>query len=499
MWRSVREGLRKLLGRRAGQEAADASELARARKGRPAAGERRRPAPEALDLHLGIDFGTRYTKVCFRDLGRDRSEVVTFSPLNLVQLDKALLPSRLEVREGLLYGGLTEGEWRQVRRNASKANMGIEFVKIRLAQLDVKEIGDDWPFAEVEGSSDPEAIEALTAFYLARVIDRSRKWIGEERRELLLGRRPQWSVSLGVPVQYCDSPALARFKRVLGVATAWADAGVGTTIPSRELKNVAESLSGIEPETGFDVVPELMAGVRSFIASPQAPEGVYVYMDVGSATLDGVSFRYLRQGGRVRLVCHSAKVQPFGVSAVAARLAPAAGVSLEEIERVLSGEGTIDGPLGAMLEESRGHIRRLVAGILLEGKQRDRAGWSAGVEQVARKFYRSVEARRFPFFVGGGGSLSHFYRQTIEGTHSAHRLEGANIRGYMLEKVPSPQDLALHGLPPSHFHRFAVAYGLSIPPGESGDLDLPSTVPPEPPRKPRPPDTRRYEDTKEIT
>ena len=34
---------------------------------------------EALALNLGIDFGTSFTKVCFRDVARDRSEIVTFA------------------------------------------------------------------------------------------------------------------------------------------------------------------------------------------------------------------------------------------------------------------------------------------------------------------------------------------------------------------------------------------------------------------------------------
>ena len=73
-------------------------------------------ANSSLDLSLGIDFGTSFTKVCFRDttLGYydGRSEVVTFSKGRPV-LDEALLPTKLGIcSDGRLLAGLTQSEWR---------------------------------------------------------------------------------------------------------------------------------------------------------------------------------------------------------------------------------------------------------------------------------------------------------------------------------------------------------------------------------------------------
>jgi hypothetical protein len=332
---------------------------------------------------------------------------VTFSPLGQVLLDAALLPSRLEVRNGVVYGGLTDSQWNEVGRDPSNAAIAVDFLKIRLAQLDVKEIGDQWPLAEIGTLADAEALEALTAFYLARVIDRSRNWIARERRELLVGRKPLWSVSLGVPVQYCDSPARDRFQRVLRIAAAWADAGVGPTVTVGDLIPLARKFSGVEANTECSVVEELGAAVRSFVSSPQAPEGVYVFMDVGAGTLDGVSFRYLRDDGRPRLVCHSAAVEPLGISAVAETLAPAVGVPSQELEDWLSKRNARELPNVAELETVREQIRTLLAKILLEGKKKDRDGWSAGIERVTHAFYhRRNDVTKFPLFVGGGGSLS---------------------------------------------------------------------------------------------
>ena len=453
-----------------------------------------------VNLHLGIDFGTRFTKVCFRDLGRERSEIVTFARVHPARLEDALLSSRLEIRSGRVHGGLTEGEWGSLGPGAQSATV-LEFLKIRLAQLDIKEIGSDWPFTDTADlTTAPDAIEALAAFYLARVIDRSRRWISEKRRELLVGRQPLWSVSLGVPVEYCDSPALVRFRKVLRVALTWADAGVEPTLSILEVRRAAHSFSDVVPEADCEVVPELGAAVRSFIASPQAAQGVYVFVDVGAGTLDGVSFRYLRVDGRPRLVCHAAIVAPLGVAALSERLAARAGAPSQEIEKALSQtqnrvRHTIPG-----LNEAREDLWTLVAGILLEGKRKDASGWSAGIETVTGAYYRQRgDMTKFPFFLGGGGSLSRFYRDAIASTYGARPLASANIKPYRLEHVPVPSDLDVNDLPREHIHRFAVAYGLSIPPGESGDLDLPSTVSTEGPRSRRPPRTTPYADTKDLT
>jgi hypothetical protein len=302
----------------------------------------------------------------------------------------------------------------------------------------------------------------------------------------------------GVPVQYCDSPALECFRRALRVAVAWANAGTHPTIPIEGLIESSRSLSGVEPDMECLVVEELGAAVRSFIASPQAPEGVYVLLDIGAGTLDGVAFRYVRLEGRPNLICHAAAVEPLGIAAVAERLAREAGVASRDMELRLNGSAAATDMPG--LDDVREEIRSLLVRILLEGKRKDHSGWSAGIDAVGRAWYRGTrDSTKFPLFVGGGGSLSDFYRHSMASTYSARRLADTNIKPYRLETVPVPRDLEMHGLLRQHFHRFAVAYGLSIPPGESGGLVLPSMVPPEPGRPRRRSDSPRYEDTKDLT
>jgi hypothetical protein len=420
--------------------------------------------------------------------------LVSFSSVDHPDLNATLLPSVVDIVGGRLTCGSS------VDGSAPPRGVRIEFLKLLLAQLDA-EAGARLSVPRPEGL-DEQAIEGLAAFYLAHVVQRSRQWIGERRAELLVGREPEWSVSVGVPVQFFDSPARARFQQVLEMAMAWTDTGVAPEISMADLRITTARLRRTKPTVPCSVVPEITAAVRSFVATPGAPEGVYLYLDVGAGTLDGVSFRFFRQGGRPRLRFYVGAVEHLGVSALAMRLAPIMGRSATEIEaRLIRDAAAADlrEALGPMAAE----IRRVVAGVILAGKAIERNEWSDGLEEMAKAFHRrrrSTHAGLVPLFVGGGGSLSPFYRKVVGSTYDIHRLENANVRRYGLADIPQPQDLDMAGIPAEHFHRFAIAYGLSVPPEELPDVELPSEQDPATPRPtaPPPPGVVPYADTKDA-
>lgn len=68
-------------------------------------------------------------------------------------------------------------------------------------------------------------------------------------------------------------------------------------------------------------------------------------------------------------------------------------------------------------------------------------------------------------FLGGGGSLSSWYRGTINSTHKKFKQSNAAIPPYDLQSLRAPADL--FGDPENEEpFRHAVSYGLSIPDGE---------------------------------
>lgn len=233
-------------------------------------------------------------------------------------------------------------------------------------------------------------------------------------------------------------------------------------------------------------------------------EGVYLYVDVGAWTVDGASFRLHRPAEeRAQLNFYCGEVQPLGIAAVAALLARDTRRSAADIERLLH---TPDAraTFGRALELPQRLINRLVATIVLTGRRSDPFGWEQGVDQLTVAFHRRrrtapAGTRDVPLFIGGGGSASPFYRSAVLSTYEANQLYSTNVRRYSLEDLLLPDELAMDGLPPEQFHRFAVAYGLSIPPEEAAEIGLPSDDIDRPaPRRPRRPDAPSYEDTKDL-
>lgn len=440
-------------------------------------GSARVPRTQTAPLHLGIDFGTRYTKACFRDLGSDKSEVVTFAR-GKPRPEDTLLRSHIELSDGRVLAGLSEAEWR--RRAQPPGSIDLDFVKMRLAQLDIPTRAGAWVPAPVDGCESADRVEALAAFFLARVINRSCSWVSEARRDLFTGRTPLWSFSIGVPVKYANSPALGRFERVLGVAAAWARRGVPESTTLADACAAVRDLERVRWTTDVSVQAEIAAAVRSFITSPRALEGVYLYFDVGAGTLDGASFRFYRPPNESSQInFYSGEVEQLGVAAVAGMVAPAASWEAAEIERIL-GEPHSRDKLSGLLDDAERQIQTLVAKVIMSGKRVDRLGWSAGLDDLAREFHRRRRANPagpIPLFIGGGGSGSSFYQSAILSTYEHRGLANAGIRRYSLEQLPLPADLDMSGLASEHFRRFAVAYGLSIPPEEGPNVDL---LPPEP-------------------
>ncbi|MGB7084383.1 MAG: hypothetical protein WBD47_02435, partial [Phormidesmis sp.] len=298
-----------------------------------------------LDINLGIDFGTGYTKVCFRDVARDQSEVVTFAGPKQggLSLDETLMPTRLAILEdGTLLTGLTMAEWRSNNRPIEKH---IDYIKMRLAAIDFRKDSkeDDWRLEQIPELDDDETVKSLCAYYLSRVIERSQQWIIQNKPDLFINQTVRWSVKLGVPVEHYDSDALKTFKEVLALAWLLKSSEVersALTIDSlnRLIAHLrqwqAENIA--EDSLDCDVTPEIAAAVWSFLNSRQAQEGFYTFFDIGDGTLDGAAFIFKQGDGHRQVDFYIGQVEPLGVSAFVEKAADELNRPVESIQRSLS-------------------------------------------------------------------------------------------------------------------------------------------------------------------
>ena len=449
-------------------------------------------------INLGIDFGTRFTKVCARSEGVG----VAVCDFNGDGVDGAVLSSAVELRTDGVASVPAPGR-------TPDENRAIQRPKMALAARTELELG---PSIEGRFDQTPVLISALAAFYLSSVIGRAKSWIEEHWRLHIGSREITWSANVGLPVAICDSPTAPVFQEVMSVAWQWAEQGFGGgTIP--ELVDAYEKCDArANPKMSpCQIYPEIAAAVLSFATSRSVVPGIYIYFDIGGGTLDGVAFNVRRQSGDVLIDFYSGNVESLGIDAIA-----------DEVSRRLAKEGEFEASrskIKRILLETSSHqtsrafrsyilpVRKLIAGVIVEAKRKDSRDWRSGSFQdlieteSLRRFLSVDEGRLKPLkiFIGGGGVGSPFYHFAIGGTYENFKHGNYGIPPYSLIEVPPPPDLEMGSIDAHAYHRFLVAYGLSVPFGEGPEFQLPSAfdiIPP--PKKAAPVRVGDYLDSKDI-
>ncbi|MBE9065766.1 hypothetical protein IQ260_03770 [Leptolyngbya cf. ectocarpi LEGE 11479] len=427
------------------------------------------------EIVLGIDFGTGFTKVCFWDVGSDQAEIVTFAAYTAEEstLEQALIPTKLAIlSDDTLLTGLTMSEW---ENSTHVVKRSVDFIKMRLADLDMPTT-DSWRLEQVPELNEPDTVESICAYYLSQVITRAQAWIEENRPDLFANQTIHWSVNIGVPAAYCDSPALERFHRVLSLAWVFNHSSLGAvelTLP--KLQQLSTHIrdwmdTNVNPDS-LDCIttPEISAAAWSFLSSPAARDGFYTLFDIGDGTLDGSAFRFWRDGGTRHVDIYKAEVQPLGVTALTKQAADELHRSIESVRHSLNGPHDPELQQQIQKSDSRKNVQKLVASIVVGGNEK---------HQDARHILTEDDiGKNLSVLIGGGGSNTSFFQDTIESTHGDFRHESMGIPPYQLKKIPVPDKLATNGLEPKEFGRFTVAYGLCILPYEETELiRLPSQV-----------------------
>lgn len=412
--------------------------------------ERDAPPLTPLHLNLGIDFGTSFTKLCYRDAATEISGIVAFSN----SAATSLVPSLVHVDTS---GALSIPQ---------DGNQNCErYLKMRLARLDTAHPPDDL-----------HKIKTLSAWFLATVITNAKCWILEHKSSLTKGRRIHWSANVGVPVAYCDSPSLLDFHEVLALAWHWAETVIPDTLQSA-MKAYAHAVSpALIKNSPCQVVAEIGAAVLSFVSSREAEEGVYAYLDIGGGTVDSVVF-YFSRGFPIAF--YSGKVEALGVEAIAQ------DVALSDFTRFSS--ALVCNHLTDLdthhLIPKRNALQKQVAETIVNAKKKDGRDWlQEEVQPIIRRLTNidPSRAKKFCIFIGGGGAPSEWYRSAVLEMHEERQHFNAGIPPYILGEIRKPKDLEMSGIVEKDFHRFAIAYGLSIPYGERPEqtIQLPSEFAP---------------------
>jgi hypothetical protein len=444
--------LNQVLGRRAGARStrSDASRSA--------------PSAAPVLINLGIDFGTSFTKVCFRDEGQEQSGIVRFGHNH----ETAIIPSIVYVAaDGTLLMGHHAA--------TSEGLRPIRYLKMRLA--DLLPVADARASEAALEAEDGLTAKALSAWYLVNVIREAKYYLALHQEERLRGREVLWSANLGVPVEHYDSPALVEFEETLRVAWAWSRSGAVLTSLPEVVSAYRAARDDAAGDANFHAIPEIAAAVQSFVSMREASPGFYLFFDIGGGTVDGVAFKFANEDGGKRVDFYSGRVAPLGLAVLA-----------NESDRA----------------DKRFELQQLVGYVVMTAKKKDTSDWRRGGAQseIARPYFRALrpdEEMPIVVFIGGYGANDAWYCSAIEATHGEFQHRNAGIPRYHLRLAPRARDLDMGGLTDQEFVRFAIAYGLSISNGGGPEVRLPSYFgTPDGPPEPLRPNVIPYADSKDI-
>jgi len=254
------------------------------------------PAVKRVYFCLGLDFGTSSTKAVIKMQTVDTAYAIPFFP-GIASADLPYLaPTRLWVDEHeiLGYQQTNSGGW-------------IEDLKVRLMEK-------PWDSAPAWSGAMITATPAgLATAYVALTIREVMNWFNKQVKPTLGAVDINWSFNLGIPARDFDAKEIK--DAFFSVACAgWNIAAEGNVISLNRAETAVEaahlnslSLIGIEKES-VNVVPEVAAGVTSYVRSSQQRAGAHLFVDVGATTLDTSLFLLSEKGGEFQYTFLSADV-----------------------------------------------------------------------------------------------------------------------------------------------------------------------------------------------
>jgi hypothetical protein len=449
--------------------------LDKADRGRPgeakAADEKeRRTAPkaraqqrQALDLVIGLDFGTSATKVVVRSpflLGQ-RAVAVSFGELGHAT-SPYLLPTRLWVGPRGHFSLVQNEEGRLI-------------TDLKLPLLD-----HCGPHGEAQGTDMDEERLVPAVAYLALVLRETRRRHLAAERETYGRFDIRWSVNLGIPsAGYDDGTIRELFQRA--VRAAW-HLSHGWAPLTRASVVGALRLDHLDPGIPIDVVPEVAAQAAGYARSTLRDPGLHLLIDVGATTLDICGFILHAREGRDRYELLTTTVERLGVLELHRR----------RLATLLCRKGNEakatepDDPLAPVPES----LADYHPGCSCNPPDVDREFLDNGCRDIMRdllllKRDRDPNSRRWveglPVFLCGGGNGMGLYQLMV--SDADERFRRATVgSGLRLRVLPKPTQLANEDVGDAMFHRLSVAYGLSFdaldigkisPPHEISDLPRP--------------------------
>ncbi len=418
----------------------------------------RGPEDRPLQVVIGLDFGTSFTKVI---LGESRARYPVPFDAHSSNDSPFLLPSCLYMLD-----------------DSDECVMGT------VAQDGKCYDNLKMPLIERDFSMEHQV---RAGAFLALVLRHARRWLLEAHSATYGSRTISWYINVGLPTDsYDDSELSDIYLRIIDAAwfVSSSDGPVTLTGVSKALTH-GDSEAEREPKgrrlplDRINAFPEFSAQVAGYVQSPRREDGLHCMVDVGGGTLDVTLFNIVESKGELRFPIFARTVESLGARyLMRSRLEllcenfradyspferlPTDTEFCEKNEVDLGRLQKVDKPYK---EKVRDAVRNQILHTKLKRCPED-PYWFKGSSQP-QKYGAGV-----PAFYCGGGALAEFYSSLLGGFTVAEFP--CKLRSL---EIPVPDSLRSSEIDPFVYSRLAFAYGLSFDPYNIGEVNRMSAIP----------------------
>ena len=450
---------------------------------------RRRIDPrERIDINIGFDLGTSNSKLVWRY--RDKSYPVRFGS-DPDSLSSYLYPSTVFYDGRTLQTGYDSDKdvnWRvEFTVTNFKVCLACEYNPNSKCKINHCTLAN-WNLDHFEDKLRGSEVSFIMSYYLASVLSMAKELIVtafEQKFGRINPANIRWAVNMAVPNRFMTYDNItSEYKSAL--KTGWLmSIALKMLLKKSSVRLMkqcyfhARAIASTEEMDCF-VIPETVAQVTSFIRSRNTGDGLYALVDIGAGTVDASVFRiYTPPHNQRQLSDYATKVLNTGSAFIESLafywfshldwypdsirrrskfskqraenlLRSALRQMKENGGRPVSGYTQIpESDLNQSLKEASVRIGDRVHELLKQ--------LFIDAYQVERNINKWTDLK---VIFGGGGARSPVYKKASTEAFTIF-FEGRKLAPKVIEFNIS-SDFQLGNLKRDQFHRFAVAYGLSL-------------------------------------
>jgi hypothetical protein len=406
-------------------------------------------ARREVHVVIGLDFGTSCTKVVIgTPYEQERAFLVPFSGFGHTS-NLHLLPTHLASERNYYF----------LPRTSEKGQYSD--LKLKLIKT-------------VASPDDERHYEHAVA-YLALVFRFARTWFIDTYKSVFGECKLTWHANVGVPSATYENDDLTELYRK-AVLTAWMVSTQEGDINKKMVSEVTVSLhngtAGLEQTIEIGAFPEVAAEVAGYARSEHRREGLHLLVDIGAGTMDVCGFLLNRSEGADQYPLLSSNVKLYGALQLdlARKNAVISAISKQHGSLMQDGISPICNDLESYVPDCRG-----IKTQIIDAQQVFAKGCKTQVRSVLMHLRKNMDPYAaawktgLPVFLCGGGSAVPMYEEIIDDLSTWLKENTKATGGAKRVSLQKPERLEGR-INDADFHRFAVAWGLSWPSWDIGEV-----------------------------